>query len=77
MDFGEALKILRAGGSVSREEWNAAGQFVQMQVPDENSKMTLPYLYLVTGPNNKSSPNARVLWLASQDDMLALDWKGV
>ena len=77
MDFGEALKILRVGGSVSREGWNAVGQFVQMQKPDENSKMTLPYLYLVTGPNNKSSPNARVPWLASQGDMLTLDWKEV
>ena len=43
-------------------------------IEDAHSKMTLPYIYMNTGPNNRASPNARVPWLASQDDMLAEDW---
>ena len=43
-------------------------------IEDAHSKMTLPYIYMNTGPNNRASPNARVPWLASQGDMLAEDW---
>ena len=67
-DFGEALKRLRLGWAVARKNWNAAGQYIEMQVPDEHSKMRKPYLYI--------SPvdGEFVPWLASQTDMLADDW---
>ena len=68
MDFGTALYLLRQGKQVSRENWNGPGQYLELQEPDENSKMTLPYIYIVTVTGD------RVPWLASQTDLLAFDW---
>lgn len=44
-NFGWALSDLREGKSVYRKGWNGPGQYLTLQVPDENSKMTLPYVY--------------------------------
>jgi hypothetical protein len=68
VSFGEALTILKRGGSVSRTGWNGKGQFLTLQVPDEHSKMTRPYIFITTVQGD------RVPWLASQTDMLAEDW---
>ena len=68
MGIGEAIRVLRDGGDVSRAGWNGKGQFLTLQKPDENSKMTLPYLYITTVDGK------RVPWLASQTDILATDW---
>lgn len=70
-DFGWALRCLKAGEKVQRENWNGKGQFLELQVPDENSKMTLPYIFITTVQGD------RVPWLASQTDMLANDWRVV
>lgn len=67
-DFGIALDNLRAGMSVAREGWNGQGQSLTLQVPDECSKMSLPYIYIHT-VNGHLVP-----WLGSQTDLLALDW---
>ena len=66
--FGYALEQLKAGKKMTREGWNGKGQFLELQVPDENSKMGLPYIYIST-VDGKLVP-----WLASQSDMLAIDW---
>ena len=71
MDFGRALYALRAGASLTRLGWNGAGQFVSLQLPDEHSKMTLPYFYITTVSGDT------VPWLASQTDLLAEDWEVV
>jgi len=42
--------------------------WLALQIPDEHSKMTLPYIYMST-VDGKLVP-----WLASQTDMLAEDW---
>lgn len=68
MDFGDALRKLKDGERVTRLGWNGKGQFLELQVPDEHSKMTLPYIFITT------VQAARVPWLASQTDMLAADW---
>ncbi len=67
-DFGKALQYLRDGGRVYRSGWNGKGMWVEMQVPDAHSKMTLPYIYMRTAQGDL------VPWLASQTDILALDW---
>ncbi|MCC2626584.1 MAG: hypothetical protein K0S14_234 [Thermomicrobiales bacterium] len=67
-DFGWALTALRGGHAVVRSGWNGKGQSLRLQTPDEHSKMTLPYIYITTVQGD------RVPWLASQTDMLALDW---
>lgn len=67
-DFGEALKQLKAGKRVSRIGWNGLGQFLELQRSDDHSKMTLPYIFIVTVQGDL------VPWSASQTDMLADDW---
>lgn len=69
MDFGQALHHLRNGERVTRAGWNGKGQALELQRPDENSKMTLPYIFIHTVQGD------RVPWLASQTDMLANDWE--
>lgn len=77
-DFGWALSKLRCGWPVRRRGWNGKGIFIKLQVPDEHSKMTSPYIYIdTTGlrSNNPDAPRSCVPWLASQTDMLAEDWE--
>lgn len=79
-DFGWALNQLRNGNRVQRAGWNGKGIFIELQRPDENSKMTSPYIFIdTTGlqTDNPDAPKSRVPWLASQTDMLAEDWQTV
>jgi hypothetical protein len=69
MDFGNVLKLLKKGKRVSREGWNGKGMWLELQVPDEHSKMTLPYIYMSTVTGDL------VPWLANQTDVLAEDWQ--
>jgi hypothetical protein len=68
LNFGEALQALRDGKRVARLGWNGKGMWLELQVPDAHSKMTLPYIFMKTACEN------RVPWLASQTDLLAYDW---
>lgn len=68
MDFGNALNELKNGKRVARQGWNGKGMWLELQVPDAHSKMTLPYIYMKTADDNL------VPWLASQTDILASDW---
>lgn len=80
MNFGNAIEALKAGSKVKRKGWNGNGIFIQLQVPDEHSKMTQPYIYIDTlglQTTNPNAPKGRVPWLASQTDMLAEDWEVV
>lgn len=77
-DFGWALNALRKGKAVARKGWNGKGIYIKLQTPDTNSKMTLPYIYIVTNglvTDNPNAPKGTVPWLASQTDMLAEDWE--
>lgn len=77
MNFGEALAALKAGKKVARSGWNGKGLWCELQTPDANSKMTLPYIYLNYPTDAQNTPGARVPWLASQTDVLAEDWTEV
>lgn len=78
MNFGDALGRLREGDRVARSGWNGKGMWLQLQIPDAHSKMTLPYIYIEYPEGHAAYPNgSRVPWLASQTDMLADDWVGV
>lgn len=68
MNFGEAIRELKLGNSVSRAGWNGKGMWLALQVPDAHSKMSLPYIYM------KTADEKLVPWLASQTDVLAEDW---
>lgn len=67
-DFGWAIRRLKEGKYVQRAGWNGKGMYVGLQTPDATSINTMPYLWLKTACGN------RVPWLASQTDMLAIDW---
>lgn len=75
--FGKALDMLKGGAKVARKGWNGRGIFIELQVPDEHSKMTHPYIFIDTTGLKSDNPDAkrdRVPWLASQTDMLSEDW---
>lgn len=78
MNFGQAIELLKQGRQVRRKGWNGKGIFLELQVPDEFSKMTHSYIYIDTTrleTNNPCAPKDRVPWLASQTDMLSDDWE--
>lgn len=80
-DFGWAINQLKAGNKVVRSGWNGKDLCLSLQVPDANSQMTLPYIYMQypSTPASDSAPsnhiNAKVPWVASQTDVLAEDWR--
>lgn len=69
MNFGDAIIALKEGKKVQRIGWNGKGMWLNLQVPDDHSKMTLPYIYMYTADKNQ------VPWLASQTDILSEDWQ--
>ena len=69
--FGQALTNLKGGKRVTRKGWNGKGQYLELQVPDKNSKMSFSYIYITTVGGDK------VPWVASQSDLLASDWHTV
>jgi hypothetical protein len=68
MRIGEAIDEMNNGNKVRRRGWNGPNQSIELQHPDANSKMTLPYIFINTVQGDK------VPWLASQTDILAHDW---
>ena len=73
MDFGDVIKTMKVDGSkrFARAGWNGKNMYIELQRPDAHSKMTLPYIYIMTVQGDL------VPWLASQTDMLADDWMEV
>lgn len=71
MDFGEALSAVKNGERVYRDGWNGRGMYVELQVPDEHSKMKRPYLFMSPVDGDL------VPWVASQSDLLAEDWRTI
>ena len=69
MDFSSALQALRHGNAVYRMGWNGKNMWIQLQLPDANSKMSLPYIFMCTASGDL------VPWVASQMDILAEDWE--
>lgn len=69
MDIGQVVNQLRSGGKMCRAGWNGKGMFIALQEPDANSKMSLPYVYMMTAQGQL------VPWLCSQTDLLAIDWE--
>ena len=71
MDFGDAIRCLKRGQRVQRHGWNGKGMWLELQVPDAHSKMSLPYIFM------KTADEKLVPWLASQTDVLGDDWRVV
>lgn len=88
-DFGEALRLLKAGKKVARINWNGKGMFLFLLPAGNIPKAAIhdSTLRAVLEHNGKDSFEAcasirmktaddKILtgWLASQTDMLAEDW---
>lgn len=73
--FSVALQELKKGKKARRRGWNGKGLWLEIQRPDEHSKMTLPYLYLNYPKGDQYHNGCRVPWLASQTDLLEEDWE--
>lgn len=69
LSFSEALVILKSGGKVSRAGWNGKNMYLELQKPDEYSKMQLPYVFI------KTACGRFVPWVTSQSDLLSNDWE--
>ena len=66
--IGWAVKQMHNGSKVARRGWHGKDMHLALQVPDANSKMTLPYVYI------KTVDGGLVPWLCSQTDLLSMDW---
>lgn len=84
LDFGWALEALKAGKKVFRSGWKGKGMFLFL-VPGSTFKVNRPPL-LGIYPEGKeinylphidmrTADDKVVPWLASQSDVLAMDWK--
>jgi hypothetical protein len=69
MNFGDALTVLKSGGRVYRSNWNGRNMWLELQVPDEDSRMTLPYIYI------KTVDDHLVPWVVSHSDVMGEDWR--
>lgn len=67
--IGWAVKQLQDRARVRRAGWNGKGMYLELQVPDQHSKMTLPYVYMFTAQGDLMP------WNCSQSDLLATDWE--
>lgn len=77
-DIGWAIERLSEGLRVRRSGWNGKGMWLELQIPDKNSKMTLPYIYIEYPEGSDPYPlGSRVPWIASQTDILSDDWEVV
>ncbi len=71
--IGWAVKQAVDGQKVRRPGWNGNGMWMTAQMPDENSKMTHPYLVMhIPG----CEEGLRLLpWQPAQVDLFATDWE--
>ena len=67
-NFESSLSQLKQWKAMAREGWNWKNQYISLQKPTAESKMTLPYLYISTVQGDL------VPYLVSQTDLLAEDW---
>lgn len=70
MDIGDVVRAMKKNPArrFARKGWNGKNMYIQLQVPDEHSKMTLPYIYI------RTAQGGLVPWLCSQTDIVAEDY---
>lgn len=67
--YDGVIQGLKRGERYQRLGWNGKNMYIALQTPDDNSKMSLPYIYMYTVTGDL------VPWLCSQTDALAEDWQ--
>jgi hypothetical protein len=71
-DFSWALRQLKAGKFCQRIGWNGKCMYLGIQTPDENSKMTHPYLFMIVPECEEGE--RKLPWQPAQVDLFANDW---
>ena len=69
MGFSEALHNIKIGKRLARSGWNGKGMWIYLVVPHD--EFNAPYIMM------KAADGWHVPWLASQTDLLAVDWEVV
>jgi hypothetical protein len=69
MNFSKALNKIKEKERLFRSGWNCVNQYIEMQLPSEDSKMQLPFIYI------KNAQDKLIPWLASQGDLFGEDWE--
>jgi hypothetical protein len=69
MDFGDAFKHVRQGAGMRLPHWEE-DVIIRAQYPDENSKMTAPYLYV-------ESRFGKVPWKETMIELFSEKWEVV
>jgi hypothetical protein len=92
MDFGEAIKLLKAGHRVRRQGWNGKGMWLLLVPGTAQAQLRegTPYREALGEPECEILPHIDMWttnadgrramlpgWLASQTDMLSDDWEVV
>lgn len=80
MDFGEAIKLLKKGKKLQRENWNGKNQYIELatNISYKNAIGEIVNVEHDAIGNNAiafvGTSGVQLGWLASQADMLANDW---
>lgn len=84
LTFGEAIELIRLGEKVSRKGWNSKGMFLFL-VPGSTFKVNRPPLLGIYEEGTeinyqphidmRTADGTIVPWLASQSDILSVDWE--
>ncbi|MCG7851777.1 MAG: DUF2829 domain-containing protein [Methanosarcinaceae archaeon] len=67
MNFGDAFAAVKTGRAMRLPRWSADVK-IKAQYPDENSKMTAPYLYV-------ESRYGKVPWKETMIELFSEDWE--
>ena len=67
MNFGNALELVKKGKAMRLPRWQDDVK-IKAQFPDQNSKMTAPYLYV-------ESRFGRVPWKETMIELFSEDWE--
>ena len=67
MNFGQALEEVKKGKAMRLPQWKEDVK-IKAQFPDDNSKMTAPYLYVESRLGN-------VPWKETMIELFSEDWE--
>lgn len=67
MTFGDAFEKVKSGKGMRLPQWQQ-DVVIRAQYPDENSKMTAPYLYV-------ESRFGKVPWKETMIELFSTDWQ--
>lgn len=65
--FGKAIEYMKEGKTARLPQWGT-DVFISIQTPDENSKMTAPYMYV-------TSRFGMVPWIPTMIEILSDKWQ--